>query len=45
MNQVSVPMIRGAKDKEIIIGFIAQEGKLVRFTSLDKSIMDKNVSI
>ena len=41
----TIPGAKGIKDKEIIIGFIAQEGKLVRFTSLDKSIMDKNVSI
>ena len=32
-------------DPVIIIGFISQEGKIVKFTSLDKSIMDKNVSI
>ncbi len=39
------PRAKGIKGKEIIIGFISQEGKLVKFTSLDKSIMDKNVSI
>lgn len=41
----TLPRAKGIKDKEIIIGFITQEGKLVKFTSLDKSIMDKNVSI
>lgn len=41
----AIPRAKGIKDKESIIGFITQEGKLVKFTSLDKSIMDKNVSI
>ena len=41
----TLPRAKGIKDKEIIIGFISQEGKIVKFTSLDKSIMDKNVSI
>lgn len=41
----AIPRAKGIKDKEFIIGFITQEGKLVKFTSLDKSIMDKNVSI
>lgn len=41
----AIPRAKGIKDKEFIIGFITQEGKLVKFTSLDRSIMDKNVSI
>ena len=41
----TIPRAKGIKDKEIIIGFITKEGKLVKFTSLDKSVMDKNVSI
>ncbi len=41
----TLPIAKGIKNKEIIIGFITREGKLVKFTSLDKSIMDKNVSI
>lgn len=40
-----IPRAKGIRDKEIIIGFITQEGKLVKFTSLDKSIIDKNVSV
>lgn len=38
-----VPRAKGHKEKESIIGFLSQEGKLLRFTSLDKSVMDKNV--
>lgn len=41
----TIPRAKGIKDKEVIIGFITQEGKLVKFTSLDKSVLDKNVSI
>ncbi len=41
----AIPTAKGKKDKEIIIGFISIEGKLVKFTSLNKSIIDKNVSI
>ena len=41
----TIPRAKGIKDKEFIIGFISIEGKLVKFTSLDKSIKDKNVSI
>ena len=41
----TIPRAKGIKDKEIIIGFITIEGKLVKFTSLDKSVVDKNVSI
>ena len=41
----TLPIAKGIKDKVIIIGFISQEGKIIKFTSLDKTIMDKNVSI
>lgn len=40
-----IPRAKGYKEKENIIGFIMQEGKLMRFTSLDGSVKDKNVSI
>ncbi len=39
-----IPGLKGATDKEFIIGFITQEGKLVKFTSLDNSVIDRNVS-
>jgi superfamily II DNA or RNA helicase len=40
-----VPRTKGDEEKESIIGFLYQEGRLLRFTSLDKTIKDKNVSI
>lgn len=40
-----VPTSKGMKDKEVIIGFIIKEGKLMKFTSIDNTVIEKNVSI
>ncbi len=40
-----LPGLKNIKDKEFIIGMIAQTGKIFRFSSIDGSIIDKNVSI
>ena len=41
----SIPRAKGLSEKEVIIGFIIQEGKLVKFTSIDNSVVEKNVSV
>ena len=41
----TIPVAKGFREKEYVIGFLILEGLLVRFSSLDKSINEKNVSI
>lgn len=40
-----IPRSRGINDKEIIIGFLVKEGRLLKFSSLDNTIVSKNVGI
>lgn len=41
----TIPRANGLKDKEIIIGFITHEGRLMKFTSLDRTTIDKNITV
>ena len=41
----TIPSAKGNKNKEIIIGILKKEGQLMRFTSSDNNIKDKNVTI
>lgn len=40
-----IPIVKGFKAKEIIIGTIKKEGDILKFSSFDKKIVDKNVNI
>lgn len=40
-----VPKIKGFEDKEIIIGTLTREGGILRFSSFDRRVIDRNVNI
>ena len=40
-----IPTFKNMKEVEVIIGFIKQEGKLLKFSSFDASITDKRIDI
>ncbi len=41
----SIPRSKGLNDKKVIIGFITKEGQILKYTSFDRSVINKNVSI